>query len=291
MAIVSAAVAAVSAAIATTTVATVSAAVVAVANVVAVVGLAVTAVGMITGNKGLLEAGKIMGYVGMAGNVAGWGVGSFAEGAKAFSARIGALYTKAWNEGVGGLFSGAKTGAAPAPAASTTQTNTVAPPGAASPGGAPAGSATPPATQAPSGAAGATPGSATAPVSPGGTQPTIMPTAVEQTAAPRVPNMGADQWGVEVGKKTTEEASKGWAGLLNNPLVPLTLAQGVGGAAGGWFEAAATEEQIEMQKNIEERNRRQQALINENNAFAPLIAFEGPNSLMTPGGLLNTRNA
>lgn len=68
---VATAVAAVSVAVATTTIATVAAAVVAVSAAVGMVGLAVSAVGMVTGNKDLLKAGKIMGYVGLAGAAAG----------------------------------------------------------------------------------------------------------------------------------------------------------------------------------------------------------------------------
>lgn len=77
MPVFSAAVVAVAAAIATTTVATVATAAVAVSAAIGVAGLGVTAVGAITGNKDLLKAGKIMGYVGLAGGLAGGAIGGF----------------------------------------------------------------------------------------------------------------------------------------------------------------------------------------------------------------------
>lgn len=83
MPVFTAAAIAVSAAVAMTTVATVATAVVAVSAAIGVAGLAVTAVGMITKNQDLLKAGKIMGYVGLAGGLAGGaigGLGAMAEG-------------------------------------------------------------------------------------------------------------------------------------------------------------------------------------------------------------------
>lgn len=83
MPVFTAAVVAVTAAIATTTVATVATAAVAVSAAIGVAGLGVTAVGAITGNKDLLKAGKIMGYIGLAGGLVGGaigGVGALASG-------------------------------------------------------------------------------------------------------------------------------------------------------------------------------------------------------------------
>lgn len=97
--------AAVSAAVAVTTAATIASATVAVATLVGVTGLAVTAVGAITGNKSLLKAGQIMGYVGLAGNLAGFAVGGLSEGFSQFGQRMGDVYSKAWDEGLGSFFS------------------------------------------------------------------------------------------------------------------------------------------------------------------------------------------
>ena len=83
MPLVSGAIAAVSLAATITTAATVGAAIVSVSTLIATVGLAVTAVGMVTGNKDLLMAGKIMGFVGLAGGIAGLGVGAFGSATSA----------------------------------------------------------------------------------------------------------------------------------------------------------------------------------------------------------------
>lgn len=73
--------------LAVTSIATAATAVVAVSAAIGVAGLAVSAVGMITKNKDLLKVGKIMGYVGLAGSLAGGalgGVGGLMEGGKGF---------------------------------------------------------------------------------------------------------------------------------------------------------------------------------------------------------------
>lgn len=103
MPVVSTAVGAIAIASVTTTVATVSAAVVAVAGAIGTLGLATTAVGMVTGNKGLLKAGKIMGYVGLAGGIAGYGVGGlFAEqGFAGMHEALGNVYNNGFTEGRG----------------------------------------------------------------------------------------------------------------------------------------------------------------------------------------------
>lgn len=268
MALISAAVAAVSTAFAVTTVATVSAAVVAVANVVAVVGLAVTAVGAVTGNKTLMDVGKIMGYVGMAGNIAGWGVGSLAEGASNFASRMGTLYTDAWNSGVGGMFSGSKSAAV--------GTATLQPASTSSPaglGGSPAQGAVPAgATGTPASAA--SPAGMPSPLQSGAAAPAAAPAA---PSAPTAAGVATPAAGTAPAVTTpATPAASGMSGILNNPMLPLVAGQGVAGAAGGWFQASATEEQVEMQKQIEERNRRQQELQNASNNFAPLINFSGP---------------
>lgn len=290
MAIISAAIAAISAAIATTTIATVTAAAVAVANVVAVVGLAVTAVGVITGNKSLLDAGKIMGYVGLGGNVAGFAVGSLAEGATNFASRMSSLYTKAWEDGVGGIFSSAKPGAPtglvaenatapaegamPASAPTSTQTGAVAPVTNAQT----AATATPPVSPS-------APGSS-APISSSSPSPAVAtPQTPVAPQTPVTPNMSASQWGVPAATPNAATTAAPGNGLLNNPLIPLVAAQGVGGAAGGWFQGSATQAQTEIQKQQQAREAQQQQFVQRNSAYAPSISFD-PYS-----GLLNTVHA
>lgn len=88
---------------------------VAVSAVVGVAGLATSVIGMATGNKDLLKAGKIMGYIGLGAAVAGGlagGVGGLLEGGSGFF------------EGVKGAFTGVGAEAAPTPddVASTSNT-------------------------------------------------------------------------------------------------------------------------------------------------------------------------
>lgn len=128
MAIVSGAVLAIAAAIAAPTFATVATAAVAVSTVIGVAGLAVSAVGLITKNEDLLKAGKIMGYVGLAGGLLGGaigGVGSLASGGGFMEGAMGAYQgaaakmSEGWEQGIGSWFSAEQ---AVAPAAATTTT-------------------------------------------------------------------------------------------------------------------------------------------------------------------------
>ena len=119
MAIFTAATIAISAAIATTTVATVTAAVVAVSVAIGVTGLAVTAVGLATGNKDLLKAGKIMGYVGLAGTVASFGaniaIDGFSEAMQSITQGVGDAYSSA-GDSISNFFTGgAQSGLLPTP--------------------------------------------------------------------------------------------------------------------------------------------------------------------------------
>lgn len=107
MPVVTAAVVAVSAAITTIASATATAgaiaasvatAAVSVSAAIGVAGLGVTAIGAITGNKDLLKAGKIMGYVGLAGGLVGGaigGVGAMASGSGSFLEGASAAYSGA----------------------------------------------------------------------------------------------------------------------------------------------------------------------------------------------------
>jgi len=127
MAIISAAIAAIATAAATVSaaaagaatigaaVSAVATAAVSVSTVVGVAGMAVTAVGAITGNKDLLKAGKIMGYVGMGSALGGGllggassffegGTSSFMEGVKGAFTSAADQVSKSWKEGVGSWF-------------------------------------------------------------------------------------------------------------------------------------------------------------------------------------------
>lgn len=86
--------------LAVTSIATAATAVVSVSAAIGVAGLAVSAVGMITKNKDLLKVGKIMGYVGLAGSLAGGalgGVSGLMEGGKGFLEGASGAFTEAGN--------------------------------------------------------------------------------------------------------------------------------------------------------------------------------------------------
>lgn len=126
MAVISTAIIAVTTAVATATAATATAgaiaasvatAVVAVSAAVGTVGLVVGTIGMAIGNEDLMFAGKIMGYVGLAGGLAGGlvggvggllegGVGTFAKGFADTYAGYSQQLSEGWNKGVGSWFSG-----------------------------------------------------------------------------------------------------------------------------------------------------------------------------------------
>lgn len=271
-------------------VAATASAVVAVANVVGMVGLAVTAVGMVTKNEDLLKAGKIMGYVGLGGNLLGFGVGFAAEGFKAFSSRMGDLYASSWDKGMGKMFSSsADDVAGGAGAAATNQP-------------APAGNAN--FTQAP----GAKPGIGEFPA-PGGPQPTDLtginpavkpgtgflnnpqataptpiasgvgdPNAALQSSIQSATSVSTPKpmdFGVAQGMSSaapvggTAPVGGGLQGFLNNPMLPLAAGQIISGGAGGLFTGAAKEEEVEMLRQQNERNEAQRQYLNRNNQFVP----------------------
>ena len=104
MPVVTTAALAISAAVAVTTAATVATAVVATSALIGTLGLGMTAVGMVTKNKDLMKAGKIAGYVGLAGGIAGFGMGAMEMGAAEFATHMSEMYSSGWDQGVGSLF-------------------------------------------------------------------------------------------------------------------------------------------------------------------------------------------
>lgn len=295
MAVFTAAAVAIGAAVATTTAATVAAAVVTTSIAIGVAGLAVTAVGMVTKNDDLLKAGKIMGYVGMAGGLAGGAIGGFGAMANGggFLQGAGQAFTDAsmhisnsWNNGVGSLFNAGDAGAVAAPAGQTgataqpgvlnapTQTavdnqalsavgqNNTTPfinPSAPST----AVGAAPPAP-APSAAAVATPSpvSVSAPVTP------IAPSAGVQ---PGLFSEGIGGAATEAAKKTAETTLPDWIKMS----ALTTGAQGLSGAAAGWYQGASAEEKLEFDRLQAQRAQNQVDLLNRNNAYAPILQFRG----------------
>lgn len=270
-------------------VASVAAATVAVANVVGMVGLVLTTVGTITKNKDLMGAGKIMGYVGLGGSIAGFGVGFAAEGFKQFSARIGDIYSNAWDSGVGKMFNGASDAAKGGGAVAT------------KPGGE---AVNPNFTQA----KGAQPGIGEFPA-PGGPNPIMAPkeaatggggflqssqgAPVTGNAAPSgidptmalkgsVATSTGVQTPVAVGTQTPVVAAAGGAatpaaaapaaasssnGFLSNPLLPLAAGQMLTGSLGGLFEGGAKEAEVALANRINDQNQAQREYMNRNNSF------------------------
>lgn len=261
-------------------VAATASAVVAISSVVGMAGLAVTAVGAITGNEDLLSAGKIMGYVGLGGSLLGFGVGFAAEGFKQFSARMGDLYASSWDKGMGKLFSSADDAASGVGASATNSAPS---------------SGNPNFTQAP----GAEKGIGNFPA-PGGPQPTdltgINPAVKPGTgflnstppatgvSAPSVapPSMtDPNAWLSQSVQSATQAPTVStpavtaaaqpsmMSGFLNNPMMPLALGQVVSGGAGGLFEGAAKEKEVEMIERQNQLNEQQRQYLNRNNAFTP----------------------
>lgn len=262
-------------------VAATASAVVAVSNVIGMIGLVVTAAGAITGNEDLLSAGKIMGYVGLGGSLAGFGVGAAAEGFKAFSSRMGDLYASSWDKGMGKMFSkGADSaGGAAATANQSTQAN---------PGAGVAKASTDPLTAIggpkPTELTGMTPVAKAGP----GVLNTPPPTAAATAPGTVPPNMtDPNAWlnqsvqsattvktpVVGVGGAATPAAGAAepsvMSGFLNNPMMPLAAGQIISGGAGGLFQASATEDQTEMLRQKNERDEAQRQYMNRNNSFAP----------------------
>lgn len=298
MPVFTAAAIAIATAVATASVATVAAAVVATSIAVGVAGLAVTAVGMVTKNEGLLKAGKIMGYVGMAGGLAGGAIGGlgalsegggFIQGATdAFSSASSGI-GKAWDNGIGSLFNAgdasAVSGAVEGPANFT--------PGATNPGinsaapstsidGAAAIDAPTPAVGAPVDAA-ASAASAPAPVAPVSAAPAAPVTATPAVAPPAAPgSMPAGLFNDGIGGMAGAPAAQ--PSLLNSiSNVPdwvkfsamTTGAQGLSGAAAGWYQGASAEQRLEFDKLINQQRQNQVQYQNQNNAYAPLLQFQG----------------
>lgn len=258
-------------------VAATASAVVAVSTVVGMAGLVVSAAGMITGNEDLLTAGKIMGYVGLGGSIAGFGMGAAAEGFKAFSTRMGDLYASSWDKGMGKMFSSkaadAGSGAGAAAQQSTTQ------PGGGTATGAAKGTTTgatptiggPKPTEltgldpVKSGALNAPPTTVNAPTV---TSPTVGdPNALLGQSVQAATNVKTPVKGGKEGDGGAAEPSF-MSGFLNNPMMPLAAGQIISGGAGGLFQAGATEDQTEMLRQKNERDEAQRQYMNRNNQYS-----------------------
>lgn len=290
MAVFTAAALAIGAAIASTTAVTVAAAVVTTSIAIGVAGLAVTAVGVITKNQDLLKAGKIMGYVGLAGGLAGGAIGGFgamasgAEGgfmAGAADAYAGAsqFLKEGWDTGVGSLFSGGEqvAGAAPGATGATsapTSGDVLASGSTPVPNPGYNGASIP--TQAPETLSSSVPAStgAGAPGASAPTTPTVGSSAVGNLSVPGQPIIPYTPSAVlttptpPTGLAAMPEWAK-YAGLT-------TAGQGVSGLASGYFAGTSAEANMEQQKLVNQQQQNQLQLLNKQGSYAPLIRFNQP---------------
>lgn len=269
-------------------VAATASAVVAVANVVGMVGLAVTAVGMVTKNEDLLKAGKIMGYVGIGGNILGFGTGFAAEGFKAFSARIGDLYSSSWDKGMGKMFSSSADDVVGGAAATNQSTiggkNFTQAPGAEpgignfpAPGGPQPTDLTGinPAVKPGTGFLSSPQATAPTPIAPGVGDPNAaLQSSVQSATSVATPTPMNFEMAQGMGNAANAGAGSaagqsGLQGFLNNPMLPLAAGQIISGGAGGLFTGAAKEEEVDMLRQQNERNEAQRQYLNKNNQFAP----------------------
>ena len=313
MPVVTAAIAAVSAAIAVTTVATVATAVVAVATLVGVVGAGLSLIGMATGNKLLGKIGQIMGYVGLAGSVAGGLAGGFSG--------YGEILQKSWDEGLGSFFSTPAGSGAAAPL----QGSTAGIEGGATPAGSgaaadvPAGGVplTPGANPPPGELAGApaqgsvgqpsgmlTTSTQAAPVAPAPTAP-VAPVAGNQAATDyasavqesiQSPGTGGLGPSTQANQLATQSAMNSmpthlvggvdsmWKSLDPSTKMQLALTggQGIAGLASGWFTGLSAENRLEYDQMVNAQQQR-------NASFAPTIGFTPHTG--QPAGLLTTGRA
>lgn len=304
MAVFTAAALAVSAAVATTTAATVATAVVAVSTAIGVAGLAVTAVGMVTKNESLMKAGKIMGYVGLAGGLAGGAIGgigamagggSFVQGATDAFAGASQFIKEGWDSGVGSFFSGGDKIAGPigGDASSLSQatdklatTNDQMRTALDTAGGMK--STTPPvdvssAANAPSPDVLSSQQAAMGAPAPAPVTPSVSSPAVPSNPLPPYAGSGA----VSIpGAPAADAASKGlfssmpeWAKYS----MMTTAGQGVSGLASGYFTGLSAEEQLKQKQLENQQTQNQIQLLNRQGSYAPLIQFRGP-GLANSGG-------
>ena len=301
MAVITAAVAAVAAAVATTTVATVATAVVAVSTAIGVTGLVVGGIGMAIGNEDLMFAGKVMGYVGMAGGLGGGligGVGaiatnsglSFTQGfADAFAGASQHL-SNAWDKGVGSWFAGGdKVTGAIGGAADDVATGAVKGP-VSSPGVTPDGKAmaafpevanSPTAISTPVNTGSVTVGTQAPSLSaPGVSAPVVGTPATQAVNAPSTISAmsNASNWAPAANPAGGGLINSATEGLSNMPdwmkySMMTTGAQGITGLAGGYFQGQSAEAQLEQQKLIAQREENQRQLLNQQANQVPSFRF------------------
>jgi hypothetical protein len=303
MAVFTAAALAVSAAVATTTVATVATAVVAVSAAVGVAGLAVTAVGLVTKNESLLKAGKIMGYVGLAGGLAGGAIGgigamssggSFVQGAADAFAGASQFMKEGWDSGVGQLFAGGDKVAGPLGGAD--QSLTSATDKLASTNSQMSQALTPPQTTAPTDMASAVNqpsadvlASQQAAMSPA---PPVATPAPSVVSAPSAPLAGTNPIPGYVGPGAAPipgAAPAASPGLFGNMpewakySMMTTAGQGLSGLASGYFTGLQAEEALKQKQLENQQTQNQIQLLNRQGSYAPLVQFRGPGLVQTGG--------
>lgn len=290
MAVISAAIAAVSIAAAVTTAATVASAVVAVSTLVATVGLAVTAVGMVTGNKDIMKVGNIMGMVGLAGGIAGLGMGAIASASAAAPSVANQFANPQLAASItGGIEQAGKVGAGSVLAPATAQAARVGAGSVLAPAGSGVlsmPSVTPVTTSS------ATIGLSPSPVS---SAPGVPTPAASVTSAPGAPMTVAPS--VSTVSQTLGQAPpvgdggskvQGfWDRLPDWQKAQLTVTggQALSGLAGGFFEGLSAEERLEFDQLINSQTQAQRELTNRNNAYAPTLSFQRAGSgLLATGG-------
>lgn len=292
--------------------ATVAAAAVTVSTAIGVAGLAVTAVGMVTKNESLMKAGKIMGYVGLAGGLAGGAIGgfgamanggSFVQGATDAFAGASQHIAKGWDEGVGSFFSGGDKIAGPIGGGPEGIPNGINNPVSPNQGMAPPTSSGPVAptdisggvqeelgrqavqgTQGNLAASQANAGIAPSPATPIASTPDV-PIAPSITNNP-IPGYVGPGASPIPGAPAADAASKGlfssmpeWAKYS----MMTTAGQGVSGLASGYFTGLSAEEQLKQKQLENQQTQNQIQLLNRQGSYAPLIQFRGP-GLANSGG-------
>lgn len=298
MAVFTAATLAVSAAIATTTAATVATAVVAVSTAIGVAGLAVTAVGMVTKNESLMKAGKIMGYVGLAGGLAGGAIGgfgamasggSFVQGAGDAFAGASQFIKEGWDSGVGSFFSGGDKIAGPIGGGADSLSQTTDKLASVNDQ-----------TRAALDSAGNMSSKAgavdmsTAVNTPSpdvlASQQAAMGAPVPAAPAPAVPTnplppyAGANA--VPIPGAPAAPASPGFLSSMpewSKYAMMTTAGQGLSGLASGYFTGLSAEEQLKQKQLENQQTQNQIQLLNRQGSYAPLIRFRGP-GLANSGG-------
>jgi hypothetical protein len=277
------------------TVGAVATAVVTTSAAIGVVGLGLTAVGMVTKNESLLKAGRIAGYVGLAGGLVGWGAGSAAMGAGEFANQVGQMYSAGWNTGVGSMFQ-SDPGIIAAKAGATQEALGRGIVSAASPeyaaNMAPSTIIAPPEAQAAlgqgivTGTQSAQPAAAPLAAAPGAvdlasTTPGAM--APQAIAGTQAPGYQLPQGAVQPGGPQNQS----WWGKVPDWMkaqMLTTAGQGVAGMASGWMTGLSAEERLEFDQYMNSQNQAQRELINRNNAYVPSLSFKRPGSLVAAAG-------